>query len=42
MDKYLEAIVRRICNIKGWSLEDGVRQLGKNWKGFVFGRKDIE
>jgi len=33
----MEDIVRRICEIKGWLLEDGVRRLGGNWRRFVFG-----
>ncbi|KAF2996837.1 hypothetical protein E8E13_003493 [Curvularia kusanoi] len=37
MDRRLEDIVRRICKIKGWGLEDGVTRLGQNWKAFVFG-----
>jgi Tat protein secretion system quality control protein TatD with DNase activity len=37
MDRRLEDIVRRICNIKGWELEQGVERLGKNWRRFVFG-----
>ncbi|USP75554.1 hypothetical protein yc1106_02828 [Curvularia clavata] len=37
MDRRLEDIVRRICRIKGWGLEEGVRQLGKNWRTFAFG-----
>jgi Tat protein secretion system quality control protein TatD with DNase activity len=37
MDRRMEDIVRRICNIKGWELEQGVGRLGKNWKRFVFG-----
>lgn len=37
MDRRLEDIIRRICKIKGWSLEDGVGQLGKNWRAFAFG-----
>jgi Tat protein secretion system quality control protein TatD with DNase activity len=37
MDRRLEDIVRRICEIKGWELEEGVRILGRNWKTFVFG-----
>ncbi|KAF4548209.1 TatD related DNase-like protein [Elsinoe fawcettii] len=37
MDNYLEEGVRRICKVKGWGLEEGVKILGRNWKRFVFG-----
>jgi Tat protein secretion system quality control protein TatD with DNase activity len=37
MDRRIEDIVRRICKIKGWGLEEGVQQLGKNWRTFAFG-----
>ena len=37
MDIRLEDIVRRICKIKGWGLDEGVKKLGQNWKAFVFG-----
>lgn len=37
MDKRMEDITRRICKIKGWKLEDGVRKLGMNWRAFAFG-----
>lgn len=37
MDGYLEEIVRKTCEIKGWELEEGVIVLGNNWKRFVFG-----
>ncbi|KAH7351431.1 hypothetical protein BKA66DRAFT_476074 [Pyrenochaeta sp. MPI-SDFR-AT-0127] len=37
MDRRLEDIVRRICKIKGWGLEEGVEQLGRNWRVFAFG-----
>ncbi|KAF2772220.1 Metallo-dependent hydrolase [Teratosphaeria nubilosa] len=39
LDHYLEAGVRKICKVKGWELEDGVRRLGRNWRRFVFGRE---
>jgi len=37
MDDLMEEIVRTICQIKGWSLETGVKQLASNWKHFIFG-----
>jgi Tat protein secretion system quality control protein TatD with DNase activity len=37
MDRRLEDIIRRICKIKEWGLEEGVTILGRNWKAFVFG-----
>jgi Tat protein secretion system quality control protein TatD with DNase activity len=37
MDAALEEVVRKICKLKGWSLDGGVRQLGQNWRKFVFG-----
>ncbi|KAF2109837.1 hypothetical protein BDV96DRAFT_651414 [Lophiotrema nucula] len=39
MDTHLEDIVRRICNVKAWKLEEGVRILGDNWRRFAFGKK---
>jgi Tat protein secretion system quality control protein TatD with DNase activity len=39
MDRRLEDIIRRICKIKEWGLEEGVERLGKNWKAFVFGEE---
>ena len=38
MDGYLEAVVREICKVKGWELEDGVIRLGENWKRFISGQ----
>ena len=37
MDAYLAEIVQKICEVKGWELEDGVRRLKDNWRRFVFG-----
>ncbi|KAI0890329.1 hydrolase [Annulohypoxylon maeteangense] len=37
MDQYLEDVCRKICEVKGWELRDGVEQLGRNWKTFIFG-----
>ncbi|KAL8693750.1 MAG: hypothetical protein Q9218_001495 [Villophora microphyllina] len=37
MDQLLEGVVRSVCEIKGWSLIEGVTQLAGNWRHFVFG-----
>lgn len=37
MDGKLEIMTRKICQVKGWDLEEGVKKLGDNWKKFVFG-----
>ena len=37
MDGLLEDIVRRVCDVKGWGLVDGVKRLKRNWERFVFG-----
>lgn len=39
MDARMEDIVRRVCAVKGWGLEEGVRRLGRNWRRFVFGEE---
>ncbi|KAH7385473.1 hypothetical protein DE146DRAFT_726884 [Phaeosphaeria sp. MPI-PUGE-AT-0046c] len=39
MDRRMEDIVRRICKVKGWGLEEGVERLGRNWRVFAFGEE---
>ncbi|KAI4135726.1 MAG: hypothetical protein LQ347_000406 [Umbilicaria vellea] len=41
MDAVLEEMVRSICQMKGWSVEEGVKQLASNWKSFVLGHKRV-
>lgn len=38
MDQYLQEIVEKLCEVKGWSLEEGVKTLGTNWRRFALGR----
>ncbi|MCJ1328413.1 hypothetical protein MMC10_005090 [Thelotrema lepadinum] len=37
MDGLLEKMVREVCRIREWSLEDGVKILGENWNRFAYG-----
>ncbi|OIW32534.1 Metallo-dependent hydrolase [Coniochaeta ligniaria NRRL 30616] len=37
MDGMLEEMYRRICEIKGWGLRDGVERIARNYEEFVFG-----
>ncbi|GAB0135971.1 hypothetical protein EsDP_00004291 [Epichloe bromicola] len=37
MEAALETMYRRVCGAKGWSLEEGVRTIGKNFEDFIFG-----
>ena len=39
MDDLLEDVIRKICQIKGWTLEKGVKQLRSNWLHYIFGKK---
>jgi Tat protein secretion system quality control protein TatD with DNase activity len=39
-DDLLEKMVRKVCEVRGWSLEEGVKQLGKNWWKFVTGSEE--
>ncbi|KAL9033800.1 MAG: hypothetical protein Q9214_007338 [Letrouitia sp. 1 TL-2023] len=40
MDDLLEQVVRKVCEIKKWSLEDGVQQLASNWRHLIYGSSD--
>ncbi|KAH8735543.1 hypothetical protein BGZ61DRAFT_340985 [Ilyonectria robusta] len=37
MDTALEDICRQVCEVKGWTLEDGVARLAKNYEEFIYG-----
>lgn len=37
MDNRLGLVFHRICDIKKWSVDEGVQILGQNWRCFVFG-----
>jgi Tat protein secretion system quality control protein TatD with DNase activity len=37
MDHVLEDMYRKVCEVKGWSLEEGVEKIRKNYEQFIFG-----
>lgn len=37
MDRYLEQMYRKVCEIKGWELREGVERIGRNYEEFIFG-----
>lgn len=37
MDNLLRDIVLKVCEIKGWSLEEGTKRMKENWFKFIFG-----
>lgn len=37
MDDLMQEIIRTICQIKDWPLEEGVKRLASNWMHFAFG-----
>ncbi|GKT93337.1 cut9 interacting protein [Colletotrichum tofieldiae] len=37
MDARLEEMYRKVCEIKGWKLQEGVERIGKNYREFIFG-----
>lgn len=37
IDEALEDMYRRVCEVKGWGLREGVERIGRNYEAFVFG-----
>jgi Tat protein secretion system quality control protein TatD with DNase activity len=37
MDDLLVQIIRKVCEIRGWDVEEGAKKLKENWMRFVFG-----
>lgn len=42
MDQLLEDVARSVCEIKGWSLTEGVTQLANSWRHFIFGKENAD
>lgn len=40
MEKQLELVVRKVCEIKRWSLADGIKILRQNWNRFIYGENN--
>lgn len=38
MDAALDDMYRRVCEAKGWPLDEGVRTIAKNFEDFIFGK----
>ena len=38
MDSVLEEMYQKVCEVKGWDLEDGVKRIAKNYEAFIFGK----
>jgi Tat protein secretion system quality control protein TatD with DNase activity len=38
MDKMLQEMCCRICEIRGWALDEGVERLARNWHRLIFGK----
>ncbi|UNI22005.1 Cut9-interacting protein scn1 [Purpureocillium takamizusanense] len=38
MDAALEDMYRRVCDAKGWTLEEGIRTIAQNFEYFIFGK----
>ncbi|KAF7544877.1 hypothetical protein G7046_g9691 [Stylonectria norvegica] len=37
MDRALEDMYRKVCEVKGWGLEEGVKRIAQNYEDFIFG-----
>ncbi|KAI4148875.1 MAG: hypothetical protein L6R39_002664 [Caloplaca ligustica] len=42
MDRLLEDITRLVCEIKGWSLAEGMKLLANNYRNFLLGEQSLE